>query len=209
MYNLNYIDGLITIEKYGSAFVRFLKILNFFVHLGIIAILVFTVLTHLETEEYNRKIEKTKASIEQKRTTNKINDIEREWETQYYKVLSIKSQMDKHTNYAYVFRDLGSFLPGDNSILNLEFNKNMSTIFMTIGNDVLTKLTSFYDYAPVLNSSFEKSSYLGHDVSIQDLEERKIDKLPVKALKVSVPLNARKFQINNSKQGSEDNEQQQ
>ncbi len=209
MYNLNYIDGLITKEKYGSAFVRFLKILNFLVHLGIIAIIVFTVLTHLETEEYNRKIERTKASIEQKRTTNKINDIEREWETQYYKILSIKMQMDKHTNYAYVFRDLGSFLPGDNSILNLEFDKNISTIFMTISNDVLLKLTSFYDYTPILNSSFEKSSYLGHEVTIQDLEERKIDNIAIKTLKVSVPLNARKFQMKNNDQGSDENEQQQ
>ena len=212
MYNLNYIDGLITKEKYGNNFVRFLKWLNFIVHIGIIAIIVMTVFTYFDIENYNMKIENTKREIENKRTENKITDIEKEWEMVYYKLLAIRLQLDKHTNYAYIFRDLGSYMPVENEILNLTFEKNLGTVFMTISQNTLSKLTSFYDYTPTINSSFEKSSYLGHEVTIQDLEERKMDKrMVLKTLKVSVPVRSRKFVMkrddSNNGEGSANNEQ--
>ena len=212
MYNLNYIDGLITKEKYGNNFVRFLKWLNFIVHIGIIAIIVMTVFTYFDIENYNMKIENTKREIENKRTENKITDIEKEWEVVYYKLLAIRLQLDKHTNYAYIFRDLGSYMPVENEILNLTFEKNLGTVFMTISQNTLSKLTSFYDYTPTINSSFEKSSYLGHEVTIQDLEERKMDKrMVLKTLKVSVPVRSRKFVMkrddSNNGEGSANNEQ--
>ncbi len=212
MYNLNYIDGLITKEKYGNNFIRFLKWLNFLVHIGIIAIIALTVFTYFDIENYNMKIENTKREIENKRTENKICEIEKEWEIVYYKLLAIRTQLERHTNYAYIFRDLGSYLPLENDVLNLTFDKNLGTVFMTINPDTLSKLTSFYDYAPTINSSFEKSSYLGHEVTIQDLEERKMDnKIVLKALKVAVPVTSRKFIMNkddaNNGEGSENNEQ--
>ncbi len=193
MYNINYIDGIVTKEKYGSAFVRFLKILNFFVQLGIIAILVFSLLTYLDIGYYNTKIDDTKKEIEQKRTTNRISDIEREWEIIYYKLLAVKTQLQKHTSYGFIFRDLGTYIPAENSILDLSFNENTSEVNMTISKDILKNLTSFYDYAPTLHSAFEKSTYMqGNDIKIQDLEEKKIGKSTVKALKVSIPLKSRK-----------------
>ena len=192
MYSINYIDGIITKEKYGSAFVRFLKILNFFVHLGIIAIIVFSVLTYLEIGYYNAKIDDTKREIEEKRTSNRISDIEKEWETIYYKLVAVRTQLQKRTAYGFIFRDLGTYLPVENSILDLAFKVNMSSVHLTISDDILNKLTSFYDYTPVLSSAFEKSSYLGQEVVIQDLEEQKINKAKIKALKVSIPLNSRK-----------------
>jgi len=192
MYSMNYIDGIITKEKYGSAAVRFLKILNFFVHLLIIAILVFSLLEYLEVGAYNEKIENTKRDIEQKRANNKIADIEKEWETIYYKLLAVKTQLDQRTSYGFIFRDLGAYLPADNSVLDLSFKGNSSSLHLTIGNDVLKDLTSFYDYTPVLSAALEKSTYLGQDVVIQDLEEKKINKVLVKALKVTIPLRSRK-----------------
>ena len=192
MYSMNYIDGIITKEKYGSAVVRFLKIANFFVHLLIIAILVLSLLAYLEIGVYNAKIDDTKRDIEQKRTTNRIGDIEKEWESIYYKLIAVKTQLDQRTSYGFIFRDLGAYLPADNSVLDLSFKGNASSFHLTIGNDVLKDLTSFYDYTPVLSAALEKSTYLGHDISIQDLEEKKINKVLVKALKVTIPLRSRK-----------------
>lgn len=192
MYSMNYIDGIVTKEKYGSAFVRFLKIVNFFVHLGIIAIIIFSVLTYLEIGYYNTKIDNTKREIEEKRTSNRISDIEKEWETIYYKLIAVRTQLEQRTTYGFIFRDLGAYLPADNSVLDLAFNGNSSSVHLTIGDDILNKLTSFYDYTPVLSAAFEKSTYLGQEVVIQDLEEQKINKVKIKALKVSIPLNSRK-----------------
>ncbi|MCR4662590.1 MAG: hypothetical protein K5622_01720 [Endomicrobiaceae bacterium] len=192
MYSINYIDGVITKEKYGSALVRFLKVLNFFVHIGIIAILIFSVLAYLKIGYYNVKIDETKKEIEEKRITNRISDIEKEWEILYYKLLAVKTQLDHRTSYSFIFRDLGTYLPVDNTVLDLSFKGDISSVHLTITNSVLKSLTSFYDYTPVLNAAFEKSSYIGHDVLIQDLENQKINKAEVKALKVAIPLNSRK-----------------
>ena len=192
MYNMNYIDGIVTKEKYGNAFVRFLKILNFLVHLGIIGILIFSVFTYLEIGYYNTKIDETKREIEEKRTSNRISDIEKDWESIYYKLLAVRTQLEKRTTYGYIFRDLGTYLPSENSILDLSFKANSSIVNLTISEDMLKKLTSFYDYTPTLSSAFEKSSYLGQEVVIQDLLEHKIGKVKIKALEVSIPLNSRK-----------------
>lgn len=192
MYNINYIDGLITKEKYGNAFVRFLKILNFLVHLGIILILLMTLSAYISIENYNKKIDDTKRAIAEKRATNKIDEVEQEWEQLYCKLLAVKTQTKKHTYYAFIFRDLGLYLPKENTITDLSFDKNTSSLHMTLDKDVLKNLTSFYDYTPVLNAAFEKSGYLGHEVVIQDLEDPKISKVEIKALKVSIPLISRK-----------------
>ena len=69
-----------------------------------------------------------------------------------------------------------------------------------------------HTFAITINSSFEKSSYLGHEVTIQDLEERKMDKrMVLKTLKVSVPVRSRKFVMkrddSNNGEGSANNEQ--
>lgn len=192
MYNINYIDGLITKKKYGNVFVKVLKISNFFVHIGVLAIILLSMYAYSDIGYYNNKIEETKKEIEEKRTTNRISEIEKEWEDVYYKLLAVKTQIDNRTNYGFIFRDLGIYLPKDNAILDLSFNGNSSTINITISKALLSKLTSFYDYAPILNSAFEKSSYLGHDVTIQELEVRKVNGVEVKTLKTVVPLNSRK-----------------
>lgn len=192
MYSINYIDGLITRKKYGSVLVRVLKISNFFVHIGVVVIILLSVYAHSDIEYYNNKVEEAKKEIEEKRTTNRISEIEKEWEAVYYKLLAVKTQIDNRTNYGFIFRDLGVYLPKDNAILDLSFNGNSSTINITISKDLLGKLTSFYDYTPILNSAFEKSLYLGHDVKIQDLEIRKVNGAEVKTLKTLVPLNSRK-----------------
>ena len=192
MYNMNYIDGVITKEKYGSAVVKFLKILNFFVQLAIIVILIFSFLAHSKMCYYNTKIDETKREIEEKRATNRISDVEKEWEVIYYKLLAVKTQLDKCSMYGFVFRDLGLFLPVENSVLDLSFEKNNSLFHLTINKDVLQSLTSFYDYTPFLSEALEKSSYLGKDVQIQDLEEQKINNVDMKILKTVIPLKLRK-----------------
>ena len=75
MYRINYVDGLIVKEKYGNLFVKILKILNFFAHVAIAALLVLSFLTYMKTEELYGKINVTKKMIEQKRNDNRISEI--------------------------------------------------------------------------------------------------------------------------------------
>ncbi|WP_372519152.1 hypothetical protein [Candidatus Ruminimicrobiellum ovillum] len=188
MYSFNYIEGVITKEKYGSTLVRFLKLLNFFVHIGIILIFLFTVFRHFETVNYNKKIIDTKNKIEQKRTQNSIIEIEKEWETYYYKILAVKEQIKGSTNYGSILKDFGTFLPEGDSIINLSMAGEAATSDWFISKEKVKKLTSFYDYAPILNSAFEKSECIKNDMVIETMEKQNIYKREVNALKLKIGL---------------------
>ncbi len=188
MYSFNYIEGVITKEKYGSALIRFLKLANFFVHVGIILILLFTVFRYLETLNYNRRIIDTKNIIEQKRSQNNIVEIEKEWETYYYKILAVKEQLKGNTNYGSVLKDFGTYLPENDSIISLSIVGEAANADWYISKEKVKQLTSFYDYAPILNSAFEKSECIKNDMVIETMEKQKIYKREVNALKLKIGL---------------------
>ena len=188
MYSFNYIEGVITKEKYGSTLIRFLKLLNFLVHIGIILIFLFTLFRYLETANYNRRIIDTKNKIEQKRSQNNIIEIEKEWETYYYKILAVKEQLKGNTNYGSVLKDFGTFLPEEDSIISLSLNGEAANADWFISKAKVKKLTSFYDYAPILNSAFEKSECIKNDMVIETMEKQNIYKREVNALKLKIGL---------------------
>lgn len=188
MYSFNYIEGVITKEKYGSALIRFLKLANFLVHIGIILILLFTVFRYLETLNYNRKIIDTKNIIEQKRSQNNIVEIEKEWETYYYKILAVKEQLKGNTNYGSVLKDFGTYLPENDSIISLSIVGEAANADWYISKEKVKQLTSFYDYAPILNSAFENSECIKNDMVIETMEKQKIYQREVNALKLKIGL---------------------
>ncbi len=188
MYSFNYIEGVITKEKYGSALIRFLKLVNFLVHIGIILILLFTVFRYVETLNYNRKIIDTKNIIEQKRSQNNIIEIEKEWETYYYKILAVKEQLRGNSNYGSVLKDFGTYLPENDSIISLSIVGESANADWYISKEKVKQLTSFYDYAPILNSAFEKSECIKNDMVIETMEKQKIYKREVNALKLKIGL---------------------
>ena len=185
MYSFNYIEGVITKEKYGNVFVRLLKFLNFLVHVLIILIILLAVFRTFETKKYNAKIVQAKSNIEQKRSTTQIFEIEKEWENYYYKILAVKEQLKACTKYGFVLKDIGTYLPDYDAITSLSIEGSAINMDLYVNREKLKKLTSFYDYAPMINDSFKNSSYLLNNAVIQDLEERKMNnKLTLKALKV-------------------------
>lgn len=188
MYSFNYIEGVITKEKYGSALIRFLKLANFLVHIGIILILLFTVFRYVETLNYNRKIIDTKNIIEQKRSQNNIIEIEKEWETYYYKILAVKEQLRGNSNYGSVLKDFGTYLPENDSIISLSIVGESANADWYISKEKVKQLTSFYDYTPILNSAFENSECIKNDMVIETMEKQKIYQREVNALKLKIGL---------------------
>lgn len=188
MYSFNYIEGVITKEKYGSALIRFLKLANFLVHIGIILIFLFTVFRYVETLNYNRKIIDTKSIIEQKRSQNNIIEIEKEWETYYYKILAVKEQLRGNSNYGSVLKDFGTYLPENDSIISLSIVGESANADWYISKEKVKQLTSFYDYTPILNSAFENSECIKNDMVIETMEKQKIYQREVNALKLKIGL---------------------
>ena len=192
MYSFNYIEGVITKEKYGNVFVRVLKVLNFVVHVMIILIILLAVLKTAETKSYNAKIAQAKSDIEQKRATTQIVEIEKEWENRYYKILAVKEQLKACTKYGFVLKDFRTYLPDYDAITNLSVEGNAISLDLFVNKDKLRKMTSFYDYAPVLNSSFEKSEYVKNKMLIETMERQKVYKKEIGVMKIKTEVKEKK-----------------
>lgn len=192
MYSFNYIEGVITKEKYSNVFVRVIKLLNFFVHILIILIILFAILKVFETGTYNSKIAQAKNNIENKRSTSQIVEIEKEWENCYYKILAVKEQLKGSTAYGSVLKDFGTYLPDYDAITNLSLEGNGANIDLFVNRDKIRKMTSFYDYAPVLSSSFEKSEYIKNKMLIETMERQKIHNKELGVMKIKTELKEKK-----------------
>ncbi|MBO7612184.1 MAG: hypothetical protein J6T23_08275 [Elusimicrobia bacterium] len=192
MYSFNYVEGVITKEKYGNVFVRVLKILNFVVHILIILIILLAILRTFETKTYNAKILQAKNNIEQKRANTQIVEIEKEWENRYYKILAVKEQLKACTKYGFVLKDFGTYLPDYDAITNLSLEGNAINLDLYVNREKIRQMTSFYDYAPILNSSFEKSEYVKNKMAIETMERQKVHKKEIGVIKIKTEIKEKK-----------------
>ncbi|MBR4632565.1 MAG: hypothetical protein IKO48_04540 [Elusimicrobia bacterium] len=188
MYNFNYVEEVITKEKNKSIFLRLIKILNLIVHIGIIVIILLAVSKSSEIDNCNKKIDEIKNNIEKKRTINRIPETEKEWESRYYKLLAAKEQLENRTYYSSVLKDLGSFLPEGDSIINLSIEGNSAKIDLHVSGEEIKSLENYSDQASVLNSYFEKSEYINNKFVIETTEKYEINNKEVNAVKLKVDL---------------------
>ena len=188
MYSFNYIEGVITKEKYGNVLVRVIKFANFLVHVLIILIILFAILKGVETGSYNSKVAQAKNNIENKRSTSQIIEIEKEWENCYYKIMAVKEQLKESTTYGSVLKDFGVYLPDDDAVTKLSMEGNSADLDLFVNREKLKKMTSFYDYTPVLTSSFEKSEYIKNRMVIETMERQKIHGKELGIMKIKAEL---------------------
>ena len=200
MYSFNYIEGVITKEKYSNVFVRVLKILNFLVHVLIILIIFFAILRVIETKSYNIRVAQAKNNIEQKRANTQIVEIEKEWENCYYKILAVKEQLKSCTKYGFVLKDFGTYLPDYDAITNLSLVGNAINLDLFVNREKIRKMTSFYDYAPILSSSFEKSEYIKNKMIIETMERQKVHKKEIGVIKIKTEVKDNKKEVKDKKE---------
>ncbi|MBR3653912.1 MAG: hypothetical protein IKN62_00560 [Elusimicrobia bacterium] len=192
MYSFNYIEGVITKEKYSNVLVRVIKLANFLVHVLIVLIILFAILKGVETGTYNSKIAQAKNNIENKRSASQIVEIEKEWENCYYKIMAVKEQLKESTTYGSVLKDFGTYLPDYDAITKLSMEANTANLELFVNRDKLKKMTSFYDYAPVLSSSFEKSEYIKNKMLIETMERQKIHSKELGIMKIKAEIKEKK-----------------
>ena len=192
MYHINYVEGLIVKEKYGSIFIRVLKILNFIVHVLILLFLVLAFFTNMKMDAVNSKINVSKKTIEQKRSDNKISEIEKEWEQYYYQLLAVRELLEKNTNYGLIFKDLGTYLPQKDYVVTLYCSNDKMDIGMVLDGTKVEEMNSFYDYSKILNSAFGKSEYIKSDVLVDSVKEEDLEKRKVNVLDIKIPVLSRK-----------------
>ncbi len=188
MYSINYIESLISKEKYNLLILRIIKIANFFVHAAIIALLVLSFMTYEKVIEFNDRINTIKGTVLQKRAKDKVPQIEKEWDFYYYRLKAIKEMQDKSSKYAYMIKDLGTYMPEGDKILSVSFNSDKTGISMELVPDekILKKLSSFYDYSEILNEAFEESKYMKKEFTVKNLKEDKVQGKNVSILNLKI-----------------------
>lgn len=189
MYTINYVDGLVTKEKYGDIIIKVLKVANLFVHVAIVVLIIMSILAHSKINTYNDRINYTKNSIEQKRVENKIEEKEKEWDSYYYKLLAIKEQLDNNTNYGFIFKDLGIYFPEQDSIMTVSCKGDEMTVDVRVKAERLKDMNSFYDYAKILQTAFDKSTYIGKEILVDSVKDSSNN---VSVLEVRIPIFSRK-----------------
>lgn len=192
MYKINYITDIVRKNKTEIYFLKFSKILNLFVQLTIIFLLVSSVYLYNKINEYNENIKQIKQSIEEKRQSNNMDAVEKEWNAYYFKLTAMKEQLGKNTNYGLVFKELGNFLPSDDAITTAVAKDNNMLISLNLGKNKLKELKNVYDYENVLKMAFDRSLYFDKNIKIELLYEDKIDNKLINLLKVNMPIYSRK-----------------
>ena len=99
-----------------------------------------------------------------------------------------KEQLENRTYYSSVLKDLGSFLPEGDSIINLSIEGNSAKIDLHVSGEEIKSLENYSDQASALNSYFEKSEYINNKFVIETTEKYEINNKEVNAVKLKVDL---------------------
>lgn len=174
MYSTNYIEGLIAKERYSLILLRVMKIINLLAHIAIVLLFIVSYNLNETAVEFNDKITTVKGSILNKMGKFKINQMEKEWDFYYYRLKAIKELNDRSTKYAFKFKELGQYLPEGDYLVNFDGAGNGMSMDLIPNEEKLETLSSFYDYAEIINSAFEKSTYMKKEFSVKNTKESKV-----------------------------------
>jgi hypothetical protein len=191
MYELNLIKKLVLTSEKQRKGVKVLKLLTLLVHIAIICVLFLTWLKVSETERYNQEIDKIRQDIFAKRASINIREVEKEWEGYYYKLSVIAELTAKNTNFGLILREFGLYLPVADKICTININ-NSNTLMTEIAVRSLSKDSDIYQYEPIIRKAFEKSLFIGQNISVQGRSTVLIKKSSVEAIRLQMPVDTRK-----------------
>ncbi len=186
MYSINYVENLVSKEKYSSLILKLLKIINLFIHIAIVFMLVLSFFSYEDLLDFGDRINTIKGSVLQKRGKYKINQIEKEWDYYFYRLTAIKELNDKGSKYSYIFKELGQYLPTGDYIINMSSNDKNINFELSPDEDRLSDLSSFYDYAEVLDNYFAESTYLKKEFTVKNTKEERIGRKTLNILSVKI-----------------------
>lgn len=192
MYKINYITDIVKKNKTEIYFIKFSKILNLFVQIAIVFFIVRSVFLFKQIGQYNENIKQIKQSIEEKRQSNNMDAVEKEWNGYYFKLTAMREQLQNNTNYGLILKELGNFLPNDDSVTTVVAKDNNMLVNLILGKNKLKELKNVYDYENVLKMAFDRSLYFDKNIKIELLYEDKIDGKLINLLKVNMPIYSRK-----------------
>ena len=124
MYKINYVTTVIKQNKSEVIFIKLLKILNLLIQLAIIAIVLQIFNLYNQTEICDSNIEKMKTIIAEKRASNYMNNIERDWTMNYYKLQAVRQMLSNRTAYGLLLKSFAEAIPETLHVSDISIKNN-------------------------------------------------------------------------------------
>jgi len=193
MYRVNYVSSIVKATKSELAVVKLLKIINILLQIAIIGIVLQIFNLNNKIETCNTNIENVKKEIKEKRESNYISNIEKDWTMYYYKLQAVKQMLSKRTNYGLMLKNFAEVIPNNIHVseiyatgayfsFNLEFLKEKKKIY-----------ENNYKYADEIKAVFDNNPYFDKDkMELVGTREQKINDTMVDLLEIKIGCNIRK-----------------
>lgn len=194
MYKINYVTTVIKQNKSEVIFIKLLKILNLLIQLAIIAIVLQIFNLYNQTEICDSNIEKMKTIIAEKRASNYMNNIERDWTMNYYKLQAVRQMLSNRTAYGLLLKSFAEAIPETLHVSDISI-KNNSLCF----NLELTKekkrqyVDNIYKYVEEVKTIFDKKDFFNKDnIELVNTKEQKINDNIVDLAEIKIECKTRK-----------------
>lgn len=176
MYKINYITTVIKQNKSEIVFLKFLKILNLFVQIAIVVLIIQTFNLYGKIELYNSNIDKVKSVISDKRSSNYMNNIEKDWTMSYYKIQAVKQLLSNRSSYGLMLKNFAEHIPEDSHVSNISADKDFCMFDLEFSKQNKIKYPNIYKYVDELKILFDKTAYFDkNQMELLNNKEQKIN----------------------------------
>lgn len=194
MYKINYVTTVIKQNKSEVIFIKLLKILNLLIQLAIIAIVLQIFNLYNQTEICDSNIEKMKTIIAEKRASNYMNNIERDWTMNYYKLQAVRQMLSNRTAYGLLLKSFAEAIPETLHVSDISVNNNSLCFNLELTKEKKRQyVDNIYKYVEEVKTIFDKKDFFNKDnIELVNTKEQKINDNIVDLAEIKIECKTRK-----------------
>lgn len=183
---------MITKTKNELLVLKVFKILAILAQIFIIILILQSFKLNGKIDKCNADIEKIKATIQEKRTTNYMSNIEKEWTGYHYKLLAVREMLSHRTEYGLMLKKFAEVVPADIQISELSFKNNVLNFSLQIPKNKKKEYAdNIYKYVDELKLIFDQNAYFNKDtIEFVDTKEVKINDTLCGLIEVKIDYDA-------------------
>lgn len=194
MYKINYVTSVIKQNKSEVIFIKLLKIVNLLIQLAIIAIVLQIFNLYNQTEICDSNIEKMKTIIAEKRASNYMNNIERDWTMNYYKLQAVRQMLSNRTAYGLLLKSFAEAIPETLHVSDISIKNNSLCFNLELTKEKKRQYAdNIYKYIEEVKTIFDKKDFFNKDnIELVNTKEQKINDNIVDLAEIKIECKTRK-----------------
>lgn len=193
MYKINYVTSVVKANKNENAFVKLLKVINILLQIAIIVIVfqIFDLNNKIET--CSKNTENIKKEIKEKRESNYIGNIEKDWTMYYYKLKAVKQLLSGRTDYSLILKNFAEIIPEKLHVADIYATGSDFNFDLEFLKEKQKAYENNYKYADEIKPLFANSVYFNNQqMELIGTKTQKINGNIVDLLEIKIGCNIRK-----------------